>query len=64
MSHQPKRGSRGAQAAMRMREGERECRLCGCTDRQPCHTEKGVCHWVEADLCSDCRGYSLANIGK
>ena len=28
-----------------------QCRVCGCTDRQPC---RGGCYWVEPDLCSRC----------
>ena len=29
----------------------RVCRGCGCTDGRAC---PGGCHWVEADLCSQC----------
>lgn len=32
---------------------ERECRVCGCTDRHAC---EGGCWWVEEDLCSACAG--------
>jgi hypothetical protein len=27
------------------------CRICGCTDEEPCD---GPCGWVEGDLCSEC----------
>lgn len=30
------------------------CRICGCTDDQPCITEEGPCYWVMKDLCSAC----------
>jgi hypothetical protein len=30
---------------------ERRCRICGCTDDDPC--PEG-CYWVEDDLCSAC----------
>jgi hypothetical protein len=30
---------------------DRYCRVCGCTDEDPC--DEG-CEWVEADLCSQC----------
>jgi hypothetical protein len=33
---------------------DRECRVCGCTDSQPCVTATGPCSWVEEDLCSAC----------
>lgn len=29
----------------------RRCRVCGCTDDNPC---EGGCEWVEEDLCSSC----------
>jgi hypothetical protein len=29
----------------------RRCRVCGCTDEQPC---VGGCTWVSDDLCSAC----------
>jgi hypothetical protein len=29
----------------------RRCRVCGCTDTYAC---EGGCHWVGADLCSEC----------
>jgi hypothetical protein len=31
--------------------GQVKCRVCGCTDRNPCNP---ACHWVEEDLCSTC----------
>lgn len=33
---------------------ERTCRRCGCTAARACVTEFGPCHWVAADLCSEC----------
>ncbi|MCD6405486.1 MAG: hypothetical protein J7M19_06640, partial [Planctomycetes bacterium] len=35
-------------------ECERICRVCGCTEFEPCLTAEGPCHWVEPDLCSAC----------
>lgn len=32
--------------------GERMCRVCGCTQENPCD---GGCYWVEEDLCSTCK---------
>jgi hypothetical protein len=45
----------------------RICRMCGCTDEDPCFNESvgafapldgeypdETCHWVEKDLCSFC----------
>jgi len=42
--------------------GVRRCRVCGCTDAEPC--EEG-CEWVEADLCSACavKGKTVARRG-
>jgi|GEM_PF-1805470 len=34
-------------------DGERRCRICGCTKGQPCDTGDGSCSWVEYDLCSN-----------
>jgi hypothetical protein len=34
-----------------LREHERRCRVCGCTDELGC--AEG-CEWVESDLCSQC----------
>jgi len=31
--------------------GERVCRVCGCSDLEPC---LGGCSWVQEDLCSAC----------
>jgi hypothetical protein len=31
----------------------RSCRICDCTDDEPC---PGGCHWVGPDLCSSCEG--------
>lgn len=34
----------------------RRCRICGCTDRQPCFDPaRGLaCYWWEPTLCSTC----------
>ena len=31
---------------------EQTCRVCGCTNDKPC---PGGWHWVEIDLCSECK---------
>ena len=37
-------------------EPERACRVCGCTEHDPClHEIKGPCWWAEGDLCSHCK---------
>lgn len=33
---------------------ERKCRVCGCTEIDPCVTDGVPCHWLEEDLCSAC----------
>jgi transcription elongation factor Elf1 len=34
---------------------EATCRVCGCTDVDPCITDLGeTCAWVEPDLCNFC----------
>lgn len=30
----------------------RTCRVCGCTELNPCVTSAGACRWIEASLCS------------
>lgn len=35
-------------------EDVRCCRVCGCTEHEPCLTSEGACSWVEEDLCSAC----------
>ncbi len=32
------------------------CRVCGCTEANPCETANGPCHWVDDELCSECEG--------
>lgn len=39
---------------------EQTCRVCACTERNACYDEQaGPCHWVEADLCSQCQELEL-----
>lgn len=33
---------------------EQVCRVCGCSDYEPCGGDDNPCHWVEPDLCSAC----------
>ena len=36
---------------------DRRCKVCGCTEAQPCTTPEGPCHWVTPcapDYCSAC----------
>lgn len=33
------------------RNGLVRCRVCGCTEREPCNPP---CSWKESDLCSSC----------
>ncbi len=33
------------------RDGFIRCRVCGCTEREPCCPP---CSWAQADLCSNC----------
>ena len=44
---------------------QRVCRVCGCTDATACTCEETgeTCHWVEADLCSECDGKEEAHHG-
>lgn len=32
----------------------RVCRRCACSDRDGCHTDRGMCAWASADLCTAC----------
>jgi hypothetical protein len=41
-------------------EPEQRCRVCGCTEMTPCHTDSGPCSWVEKDLCSACQAVESA----
>lgn len=34
-------------------DGVRRCRICGCTEDEPCELDDGPCSWVEEDLCSN-----------
>lgn len=34
--------------------GGHQCRVCFCTDHDACEADGFGCHWVEADLCSEC----------
>ena len=33
---------------------ELSCRICGCTQTEPCLTDLGPCFWIEPGLCSRC----------
>lgn len=34
---------------------KRKCRICGCTDTEPCIDSGGnTCAWAEYDLCTAC----------
>lgn len=40
------------------------CKICGCTDNDPCHnSEHGNCWWVDDthELCSHCADEEIAN---
>ena len=37
-------------------DGERACRVCGCTDQWACLGIFDACYWIEEDLCSHCVG--------
>lgn len=51
----------------------RKCRVCGCTEENPCITAEGPCYWVEpppefqgkgaGDLCSACDGKENQIVG-
>lgn len=47
----PACGHRTSADLLPVDDGDRACRVCGCTDRHGC--PQG-CWWVEADLCSAC----------
>lgn len=32
------------------------CRVCGCSQDNPCQGEQGTCGWAESDLCTACVG--------
>jgi hypothetical protein len=45
----------------RLTDGPGRCRVCGCTDEQPC-PDAGTgkpCHWVADDLCSACEAIQV-----
>lgn len=31
-----------------------QCKICGCTEDNPCMTAEGPCHWAMTGLCSEC----------
>ena len=31
-----------------------QCKICGCTDDNPCVTAEGPCSWTMTGLCSEC----------
>lgn len=39
------------------RDGLIRCRVCGCTEREPCNPP---CSWIDVDLCSGCADAVLA----
>ena len=44
-----------ARKAVATADGERFCRVCGCTQHRACDGDYGTCcSWVAADLCSVC----------
>ncbi|MDD5081747.1 MAG: hypothetical protein PHU08_00095 [Dehalococcoidales bacterium] len=49
---------------LQLPEPVRRCRVCGCTENNACIDRRTgePCHWVEADLCSNCvEGESSGN---
>lgn len=46
-----KRKQRGQRQVRRYRDGFVRCRVCSCTEREPCAPS---CSWVDGDLCSGC----------
>jgi hypothetical protein len=42
------------------RDGLVRCRVCGCTEREPCNPP---CGWLEVDLCTSCASAVLAITG-
>jgi hypothetical protein len=37
-----------------------KCRVCGCTDLEPCISAGGeTCAWIDADLCDFCEDGEL-----
>lgn len=51
-----------ADVAAALNGAARACRVCGCTQDRACDDpETGTgCHWIEADLCSACKGKAVA----
>jgi hypothetical protein len=31
-----------------------QCKICGCTDENPCVTAAGTCSWAMTNLCTEC----------
>jgi len=51
-------------AAIAMRspiEPPRLCRICACSEADPCLGHRGACSWVDEDLCSACFTYEPAD---
>jgi len=39
------------------------CRVCGCSQLNPCETDEGPCGWAESDLCSACVDWPAPSFG-
>ena len=42
-------------------EPPRLCRICACSEADPCLGHRGACSWVDEDLCSACFTYEPAD---
>ncbi len=42
-------------------EPPRLCRICACSEADPCLGHRGACSWIDEDLCSACSTYELAD---
>lgn len=52
----------GVLVALTAEDGEppRLCRVCACSEEDPCVGHAGPCFWVDVDLCSACLAYEPA----
>jgi len=55
-SEKKERAKRAKTKKAGKKDDVQSCRICGCTDTNPCIDKKTgePCHWVEDDLCSSC----------